>query len=167
MLERQILSNELVKLIPLVKEDFEWLYAAASDPEIWEQHPDRMRYTPLGFTKYFQKLLANDIAYIIIDHRTGKVIGTTSFYEFDKDKKSVSIGYTFLTKPYWGTQYNQSIKKLLLDYAYQFVDEVYFHVAKENIRSQKAIEKLGATLVREYTAIDKDEIKLEYSLKKP
>ena len=57
MLERKTLSNDLVKLIPMIKNDFEWVFAAASDPEIWAQHPDSNRYTPVGFTRYFQKLI--------------------------------------------------------------------------------------------------------------
>ncbi len=166
MLERKTLSNDLVKLIPLIKEDFEWLYAAASDPEIWEQHPDNMRYTPLGFTKYFQKLLQNDIAYLIVDNETERVIGGTSFYDYNADQKSVAIGYTFLAKNYWGGKYNQSIKQLMMNFAFETLDEVFFHVRKGNLRSQKALEKINAQFVREYPAPDHSEIQLVYSIKK-
>lgn len=166
MLERKTLSNDLVKLIPLIKEDFEWLYAAASDPEIWEQHPDNMRYTPLGFTKYFQKLLQNDIAYLIVDNETERVIGGTSFYDYNADQKSVAIGYTFLAKNYWGGKYNQSIKQLMLNFAFETLDEVFFQVRKGNLRSQKALEKINAQFVKEYPAPDHSGIQLVYSIKK-
>ncbi len=166
MLERKNLSNDLVKLIPLIKEDYEWLYAAASDPEIWEQHPDKMRYTPLGFTKYFQKLLQNDIAYLIVENETERVIGGTSFYDYNADKKTVAIGYTFLAKKYWGGKYNQSIKKLMLDFAFETIDEVFFHVRKGNLRSQHALEKINAQLVREYPAEDNSGTQLEYSIRR-
>ncbi|MEI5986236.1 GNAT family N-acetyltransferase [Sphingobacterium sp. PU5-4] len=166
MLERKTLSNDLVKLISLIKEDFEWLYAAASDPEIWEQHPDNMRYTPLGFTKYFQKLLQNDIAYLIVDNETERVIGGTSFYDYNADQKSVAIGYTFLAKNYWGGKYNQSIKQLMMNFAFETLDEVFFHVRKGNLRSQKALEKINAQFVREYPAPDHSGIQLVYSIKK-
>lgn len=59
------------------------------------------------------------------------------------------IGYTFYGRNYWGSVYNPSVKKLMLDYAFQFLGKVYFHIGAENIRSQKAIERIGALKVRE------------------
>ncbi len=166
MLERKELSNDLIKLIPLEKSDFEWLYAAASDPAIWEQHPDRNRYTPVGFTVYFQKLLANDIPYLILDVKTEQVIGATSYYQLNEEQKSVAIGFTFLKKEYWGGKYNSSLKKLMIDYAFESLDSIYFHVRDQNLRSQKAIEKLGATFNKTYLAEDNLSTQLEYILVK-
>jgi len=145
MLEKKKLAGKLVELVPMVKDDYERLYVAASDPEIWEQHPDALRYTPLGFTKFFRKLLATEIPYLIIDQQTRQVIGASSFYEFDTASSTVVIGYTFLTKNYWGGLYNREVKSLLLTHAFQEVDRVYFHVGKNNTRSKRALEKIGAT----------------------
>ncbi len=164
MLERKTLSNDLVKLIPMIKNDFEWVFAAASDPEIWAQHPDSNRYTPVGFTRYFQKLIDTDIPYLIIDSKTEQVIGATSFYHYDRNEKSIAIGYTFLAKEYWGGEYNQSVKNLMMDFAFEKLDKVIFHVASENTRSQKALEKINA--VKESEFDENGSLKFTYAIYK-
>lgn len=141
---RETLRNDLLELVPLLSQDFELLYVAGSDPEIWAQHPDKTRYTPVGFTHFFQKLLATELPYLIIDKASQHVIGATSFYQYDPANKTVAIGYTFLAKSYWGGKFNSSLKKLMLTYAFTFVDKVYFHVAAKNLRSQSALTKIGA-----------------------
>ena len=166
MLERKTLSNELVKLIPMIKNDYEWVFAAASDPEIWAQHPDTTRYTPVGFTRYFQKLIDTDIPYLILDAKTEQVIGATSFYQYDRHEKSVAIGYTFLGKKYWGGEYNQSIKNLMMDFAFEKLDKVIFHVASENIRSQMALGKIGAIKEKEEEEDENGKVKFTYSIYK-
>lgn len=166
MLERKPLSNNLVKLIPMIKEDYNWIYAVASDPSIWEQHPDNKRYTPIGFTKYFKKLLDTDIPYIILDINTEQVIGATSFYQFNSKDESVAIGFTFLAKAYWGGIYNQSIKKLMMDFAFSELNKIIFHVREGNIRSQKAIEKIGGKIEKRYPSEDGEGIQIEYSIAK-
>ena len=166
MLERKTLSNDLVKLVPLIKDDFELLYFVASDPEIWELHPDKMRYTNVGFTKYFKKLLETDIPYLIIDIKDETVIGATSYYEYNEESKSVAIGYTFLAKSYWGGKYNQSVKSLMMDYAFQDVDEVIFHVREGNLRSQGALTKIGAKQIGSYLAEEGVGTQLIYAIQK-
>lgn len=138
------LENELVKLIPLKEEDFETLYQVASDPLIWEQHPDKNRYTKEGFEKYFEGAINSGGAFVVIEKNSTEVIGSARYYEYDPAKKSIIIGYTFLARKYWGTAYNKAMKTLMLDHAFKFVDTVIFHIGANNIRSQRAIEKLGA-----------------------
>ncbi len=58
-------------------------------------------------------------------------------------KCAVEIGWSFLSRKYWGGVYNKSIKKLLIDYAFESLEDVIFYIGKENIRSQKAVEKIG------------------------
>ena len=143
------LENELVKLVPLKVNDFESLYLVASDPLIWEQHPDRFRYKRDVFEKYFEGALKSGGAFIVLDKKSNEPIGSSRFYEFDEIKKSIAIGYTFLARKYWGTTYNKAMKQLMLDHAFKFVDTVIFHIGAKNYRSQKAIEKLGAMKVGE------------------
>jgi RimJ/RimL family protein N-acetyltransferase len=59
----------------------------------------------------------------------------------------VEIGYTFLTRPYWGGAFNRELKTLMLNYTFQFVDTVYFVVGENNLRSRKAMKKIGAVEV--------------------
>jgi RimJ/RimL family protein N-acetyltransferase len=140
-----ILENDFVSLKLIQESDFEALFSVASDPDIWEQHPERFRYELPVFTNFFEKRLQSKSAYLIYDKSIGEVIGSTSYYTKEDDKR-LAIGYTFFATKYWGTKYNSSVKKLMLDYAFEQGDEVVFHVGDINIRSQKAVMKLGAIL---------------------
>jgi N-acetyltransferase len=144
------LKNEWVELTPLTPTDFEVIYAVAKDPLIWEQHPNPDRYKRDVFQTYFQGAIASGGAFLIKD-RTGNAIGCTRFYEHVPANREVKIGYTFFSRDCWGKPFNQSTKALMLKYAFQFVDYVIFHVGAGNIRSQKAMEKIGGLRIGEET----------------
>ena len=143
------LENENVKLVPLNPNDFEELFSVASDPKIWEQHPNKDRYQREVFEKFFQGAMESKGAFKILDKNTGEIAGSTRFYDYNQDDNTILIGYTFYATKFWGSKLNPQVKKLMLDYIFQFVDKVNFHVGKDNIRSQKAMEKLGAKKVDE------------------
>jgi len=164
-----ILENEIVKLIPLQESDYEALFQVASDPLVWEQHPNKNRYQREVFQNFFDGAMESKGAFLIIDKQTNSVIGSTRFYDLDETSKSVLIGYTFYGRNYWGSTYNPSVKKLMLDYTFQFMDKVYFHIGAENIRSQKAIERLGAAKVREIEVAyhgEPEKMNFEYVIEK-
>lgn len=143
------LENEFVKIQPLKKTDFETLYKIASDPLIWEQHPNKDRYKREVFEIFFKGAIESDSAFLVLDVKTNTPIGSSRFYEFNKEAKSIAVGYTFLARDHWGTTYNQALKSLMLIYAFKFVNTVIFHIGANNIRSQKAIGKLGASKIGE------------------
>lgn len=143
------LENEYVKLTPLKAGDFEKLYKAASDPLIWEQHPNKNRWQREAFETYFAGARESGGAFVITDRSTGQIIGSSRFYEYNADKNSIAIGYTFLTRDHWGSIYNRAVKSLMLNHAFRFVEDVIFHIGSNNLRSQKAIEKLGAKKIEE------------------
>ncbi|MFO0614983.1 MAG: GNAT family N-acetyltransferase [Polyangiaceae bacterium] len=143
------LSDALVTLDPLRPEDFEALYAVASDPLIWEQHPSRTRYQRDVFENYFQGALASGGAFRISETRTGEPMGSSRYYDLDEVKSEVAIGYTFIARKFWGGAYNRALKTLMLDHAFRFVERAIFHVGRDNKRSRAAMEKLGAILVGE------------------
>jgi N-acetyltransferase len=137
------LENELLILRPLKEEDFEQLYQVASDPLIWEQHPSKDRCRKNVFEVYFKESVFSRGAFAVVDRKTGKIIGSTRF-RFVKDfNNAIEIGWTFLARQYWGGYYNLSMKRLMMDYAFRYVDDVLFFINENNIRSQKAIEKIG------------------------
>ncbi len=138
------LENERIRLIPLKPSDAESLFTVASDPLIWEQHPNKDRYQKEVFALFFSDAIASKGAFLITDAQTGAVIGSSRYYQYDAEQKSVAIGYTFLSRSCWGNTYNKYLKELMLDYAFLFVEQVFFHVGPNNIRSQKAVQKLGA-----------------------
>lgn len=144
-----ILENDNVILYPLQENDFEALYTVASDPKIWEQHPNKDRWKKDVFRTFFEGAIQSKGAYKIIDKSTGNIAGTTRIYDFNEADNSVLIGYTFYATAYWGKGINHSVKALMLDYLFQFVSQVYFHIGSNNIRSQIAIDRLGAKKIGE------------------
>jgi len=144
-----ILENDFVKLIPLEENDFESLFSVVSDPKIWEQHPNKDRYKREVFQNFFKGAMESKGAFKIVEKNTGEIAGSTRFYDYNPEDSSIFIGYTFYARKFWGSKLNPQVKKLMLDYIFQFVDKVNFHVGKDNIRSQKAMEKLGAKKVDE------------------
>lgn len=141
------LETEIVKLIPLKEKDFEALFAVASDPLIWEQHPSDDRYKRDVFQSFFKDGLASKGAFIIVDKLTNEVIGSSRYYLYEPENHSVSIGYTFFARKYWGTNYNKTVKTLMINHAFLSVENVLFHVGEFNIRSQKAIGNIGGKLI--------------------
>jgi RimJ/RimL family protein N-acetyltransferase len=138
------LGNDKVILIPLQPDHFDGLYAVASDPLIWEQHPNPDRYKKEVFEVYFKGALSSGGAFLIRDASINEILGCTRFYDFNETEKSILIGYTFFARSCWGKGINHAVKHLMLDYAFQFVDKVIFHVGALNRRSQIAMERLGA-----------------------
>jgi RimJ/RimL family protein N-acetyltransferase len=149
-LQPTILQDDLIKLIPLQESDFDKLFEVASNPKVWEQHPNPNRYKLEDFNNYFEGAIESKGAFLITDSKTNETVGCSRYYNYDEDANSVLIGYTFIGTKFWGSGYNRSLKKLMLDYAFQFVEKVYFHIGAFNIRSQKAIEKIGAKKVDEF-----------------
>jgi RimJ/RimL family protein N-acetyltransferase len=138
-----ILNGEFLRLRPLRSEDFHDLYAVASDPLIWEQHPIRDRYKDEVFRVFFREALDSGGALVAIDSKSGRVIGSSRFHGYDKAKSEIEIGWTFLARSHWGGIFNREMKQLMLRHAFKFVNSVVFLVGPQNLRSQKAMEKIG------------------------
>jgi RimJ/RimL family protein N-acetyltransferase len=137
------LRGELIELRPLRREDWAELFAVASDPLIWEQHPESDRYQEKVFKTFFKGALESGGAFVVIDTETQQIIGSTRFHGYDPEKSEIEIGWTFLARKYWGGRYNAEMKQLMLAHAFQFVENVVFFVGERNVRSQKATEKIG------------------------
>ena len=158
---RPILKKDDIELLPLQTEDFEGLYRVASDPKIWEQHPNKDRWKKEVFQVFFEGALKSNGAFKIIKGR--EIIGSTRFYDYNPQDDSILIGYTFYGREYWGKGINHSVKSMMLDYIFQFVSKVHFHIGAENIRSQIAIGRLGAIKTgEEWVAYFGEPSKLNY-----
>jgi len=144
-----VLEDPWLRLQPLRAEDFADLFAVAADPLIWEQHPSRNRYQKEVFENYFKGAMESGGALLILDQQTGQVLGSSRFYDWDPALDCIAIGYTFIARSHWGRGYNRALKTLMLDHAFKFVTYVLFHVGSHNLRSRKAMEKLGGRLVGE------------------
>jgi RimJ/RimL family protein N-acetyltransferase len=140
------LRGELLGLRPLGPDDFEALYAVASDPLIWEQHPASDRYKREVFEQFFREGLACGGAFLAVDAGDGRVIGSSRFHGYDELDSEIEIGWTFLARRCWGGAYNAEMKRLMLQHAFRFVKSVIFLVGPQNRRSQRAMEKIGGVL---------------------
>ena len=143
-----ILQGTSISLLPLVDSDFDELFACASDKQVWAGHPHPDRYKKSVFSPYF-KTAIDSKACAVIENRSGKIIGSTRYYLSSTVPDDICIGFTFLVQEHWGGKINYELKKLMLDYAFSYFTNVWFHVGTTNIRSQKAILKIGVTFIRE------------------
>lgn len=141
------LTGDLLDLRPLVVGDFDALFAVASDPLIWEQHPDSDRYQPEVFRAFFRGAMESGGAFVALDRATGRVIGSSRYHGYDEAASEVEIGWSFLARSHWGGVYNGEMKRLMLAHAFRFVDNVVFLIGPENWRSRKAVEKIGGVLI--------------------
>ena len=118
------LEGDLLELRPLRKDDFEDLYAVASDPELWAQHPANDRWQEDVFRQFFQEALDRESALVIIDRTTSRMIGSSRYHAYSVEKDEVEIGWTFLARSHWGGSYNRELKYLMLTHAFGFVSAV-------------------------------------------
>ena len=141
------LEGELLRLRPLREDDWKALFAVASDPLIWEQHPEPTRYQEEVFRNYFRGAMECGGGLVVIDKQTGDIIGSSRYIGYDEERSEIEIGFTFLARAYWGGAYNREMKDLMLRHAFRFVRHVVFLVGLDNVRSQKAMEKIGGMRV--------------------
>ena len=142
------LAGTTLRLRPLEPGDFDALHAAASDPLIWALHPEPTRWRREVFERFFDSGLACAGALLVQERASGAVVGSSRYYHWKPEAGEVSVGYTFLVRRLWGGPANRELKALMLDHAFGFAQAVWFDVGVDNLRSRRALEKLGANLAR-------------------
>lgn len=141
------LEGERLLLRPLRADDWDALYAVASDPLIWELHPANDRWQEATFRAYFADALDKGGAVAVIDKAIGAVIGSSRWQGYVADNGgSVEIGWTFLARSHWGGAFNREMKRLMLAHALRYVERVDFRIGENNLRSRRAMEKIGGQL---------------------
>ena len=119
------------------------MFAAGSDPKIWEVHPSPDRYTEPAFRKFFDGAVASRMGFAFVDRASGRLIGSSRYHGYDPQLSEIEIGWTFIARSHWGGATNREVKRLMLDHAFGFVDTVIFWVGEHNWRSQGAMTKIG------------------------
>lgn len=137
------LTGRLIRARPLREGDRASLYAVASDPLIWVQHPDRERYKPEVFEKFFSESVASGGALTVYDRAIRTIVGSSRYHGYDAARSEVEIGWTFLARSHWGGRYNGELKRLMLQHAFGFVESVILYVSPTNVRSQRAVQAIG------------------------
>lgn len=140
------LADDVLQIRPTRREDFEALFAVAADPLIWAVHPAPDRYQEPAFRALFEDGMASGGMLMVSDAASGVIIGSSRYNGYDAELGRIEIGWTFLARSHWGGLHNRALKRLMLRYAFQFVESVDFVVGEHNIRSRKAMEKIGGLL---------------------
>ena len=141
------LEGERLLLRPLRADDWDALFAVASDPLVWEVHPAHDRWQEPVFRAFFADALDKGGALVVIDNASGAIVGSSRFQNYRaEDAGSVEIGWTFLARDYWGGDCNRELKRLMLAHALQSVERVHFIVGEDNVRSRRAMTKIGGVL---------------------
>lgn len=155
-MDRQpVLEGERLLLRPLRSDDWDALYAVASDPLVWEVHPAHDRWQEPVFRACFADALDKGGALLVIDKASGQAIGSSRMQAYDPaDGGSVEIGWTFLARSHWGGETNREMKRLMLAHALRFVERVRFRVGEANWRSRRAMEKIGGRLTGEHDLVE-------------
>lgn len=141
-----VLCGSKVNLRPIREEDLELLHQAASDPLIWAQHSETDRHERAVFERFFAGARTCGGGLVAQDPATGRLIGCSRYYDWNPEDRSVVIGYSFLERSRWGDGTNRQMKRLMLDHAFRWAVTVWFHVSPGNLRSQGALQKIGARL---------------------
>lgn len=144
------LTGEKLILRPLTQDDWNAMYAVASDPLLWEVHPAYDRYQEPVFRIYFAGAIASRGALAVIDRSTGEIVGGSRYASCVASLNEIEIGWSFLARSHWGGSYNREMKSLMLTHAFRFFDSVRFNIGATNVRSRRAIEKIGARYDGEY-----------------
>lgn len=146
------LTNDRARLEPLTRENFRHLEGVAAEPGLIRYSPGIL-HTPDGFNTYMERALeeaasGQSIPYLIRDLHAGQVAGSTRFMRIDQVNKVVEIGSTWLGSPFQGTGLNGAVKALMLAAAFGPLgfEKVVFRIDERNMRSRRAVEKLGARL---------------------
>lgn len=151
MINPTILEGYFVTLQKLSFEHLEALAQVAQNPIIWRNLPIEGWQRPI-FNKWITKSLqeqenGNALVFVIMEAATNRIIGTTRFQDICHEHRKTDIGWTWFAPEAWGLGFNLEAKNMMLTHAFENwnVLKVGFKVDERNLRSQRALEKIGAS----------------------
>jgi len=146
------LRGNLVSIEPLRLDHAAGLLAAADMDEIftWLPYPrpaDIAQAKAWIENAHADRLADRRFPFAVLSAAEGSVVGSTSYWDFDARDAHVEIGSTWFSRTSWGTGRNAEAKLLLMAHAFETVEleRVSFRRDIRNGRSQRAIERLGAS----------------------
>ena len=149
-LQEYILENERVRLQPMHQIDIDKLQVfSVEQPEIWKYslQPANGLENLKSYmeTALLSKKEEKSYPFIVFDKRSQQIAGSTRFYDFQKNQKTVQIGYTWYGKEFQGTGVNKQCKMLLLDFAFEElgIERVEFRADARNERSIAGMKSIG------------------------
>ncbi len=148
---KTILQGKLVELIPLEKVHFEELADRAQEKRIWEFIPITMSSVHDCIQAFTKAIIERDngsqFPFVIYHKQDRKIIGSTRLMNIEAAHRKLEIGWTWLHPDYWATAVNVECKLLLLTFCFETLQaiRVQLKTDENNIRSRKAIAKIGGT----------------------
>jgi RimJ/RimL family protein N-acetyltransferase len=146
------LVGSRARLVPLVSEHAHALLEAGRDPTIWTylpRHPRTLADMKALVAEALERRDAGvDFPFVVLDQAdNGQVVGSTRLCDIDRANRSLEIGWTWLDSAVWRTRINTECKRLLLGHCFETLGaiRVFLKTDARNVRSQKAIERIGAT----------------------
>ncbi len=146
-----ILQGKLVELIPLEKVHFEELADRAQEKRIWEFIPITMSSAHDCIQAFDKAIIERDngsqFPFVVYHKHDRKIIGSTRLMNIEAVHRKLEIGWTWLHPDYWATAVNVECKLLLLTFCFETLQaiRVQLKTDENNIRSRKAIAKIGGT----------------------
>lgn len=145
-----VIDGDSVQLALLTKDHFPDLLTLAEDKRIWEFYvfdgTDKSRFNEILEVALLEKNRGTQVPFVIIHKENNKIIGSTRFIDINVAHKKLEIGFTWIHPDYWATVVNLECKLLLLSYCFENAGtyRVQFKTDENNLRSRKAILKIGA-----------------------
>ncbi len=146
-----ILKGKSIALIPVEEKYLDELLSFSANPVIWEHLPKEI-FSPEELLQWYQQTREDEatgkaIPFLIQDIQTLEIMGSTRILDLDTANRKAEIGWTWINPKYFGTKINTEAKLLLLNYAFTVLrlNRIQFRADERNIRSRRAILKLGAT----------------------
>ncbi|BCM90092.1 virulence protein [Abditibacteriota bacterium] len=145
------LENEWVRLEPLRLHHLDALWEVGQDPCVWEHFwlQFRVKDDMESFIHFYLKREEQQegLAFAVWDKTHALFVGATTFLDFQPTRRAVEIGSTWLGHASWGSLINPAMKFLMLQHAFESLGlmRVQLKTDIRNLRSQRAMEKLGAT----------------------
>lgn len=144
----EIIGNN-ISLVSLEFEHLEALSILATDPEIWKYLSVSLESNEEIYKWYEQAKTAekegNGKPFVLRDNQTNDILGSIRLLDLDSLHKTAEIG-TWLSPKYFGRRINLEAKLLILTYSFEtlHLNRIQFKTDETNLRSQKAIQKIGA-----------------------
>ena len=146
------LPGKEIELVSLQREHIQELDRLAKDSRIWEFYSingsDSRKLTGSLETAIAEREQGTQYPFVIVHRQQHNIIGSTRYLDIQPAHRKLEIGWTWLHPDYWGTSVNLACKYALLTHCFETLQTVRVQLKTDenNIRSRKAIQKIGGQL---------------------
>jgi len=144
------LETSLIKLEPMNLQHLTGFCSAGNYPQVWQHMPINRCQSPEIASTWMKEAIDEmtqglQIAFVTIDKKTNKVIGSTRLFRWNNKDKSIEIGHTFITPDFQRSYVNSHAKYLMLKHAFEHLDMARVEICthEDNQQSRQAIARIG------------------------